>query len=359
MYSGKGVTLAIATANGYLRSDVESYWQQHGVTRYGSITDVPINGPSTKLEEETTLDLELAGSQAPGANILMYIASSPAFLNFTLTYAQIVIDDKADVMSVSWGLCEEHTGWMQMMTESLIFREAAVQGIALFSSAGDNGAYDCGKKGPDPKWTVDYPSSSPHVTAVGGTSLYVKDSVRTDETTWEGGGGGVSSHWDRPVWQVAPTMPAGDKRVTTDISLNANPWTGYSFYFKGKWMRIGGTSASAPEWASLWALVLEATGQRVGSANFYVNKMGSLKEYHKYFYDVTQGNNGAGVGPGYKAGPGWDTPSGWGTPDGAAVIDWMIQVSPKVPPKDRPLGDKHPGLMFSKTFPTLPTPIFR
>jgi len=357
-YSGKGVTLAIATANGYDRNDVETYWHQHGVTRYGTLTDVPINGVSKKLEEETTLDLELAGSQAPGANILMYIAASPAFVNFTLTYAQVVLDNKADVMTVSWGLCEEHTGWMQMLTESLIFREAAVQGIALFASAGDDGVYDCGADEDNPLWRVDYPASSPHVTAVGGTALHVKDGVRTGETAWDGGGGGVSSHWDRPVWQVAPTLPAGNKRATTDISLNADPWTGYSFYFQGKWMRIGGTSASAPEWASLWTLVLEGTGQRVGSANYYVYKMGSLKEYPKLFFDVTHGSNGAGVGPGYRAGPGWDIPTGWGTPDGAAVIDWMIKVSPARPPKDKSLGERHPGLMFSRSGPALPGPVF-
>jgi kumamolisin len=358
-YSGKGVTLAIATARGYDRADVETYWHQHGVRRSGTVTDVSINGGSTKLEEETTLDLELAGSQAPGADIRMYIAASPAFLNFALTYAQVVIDNKADVMTVSWGLCEERTGWMQMTTEGLLFKEAAVQGIALFASAGDDGAFDCGKDDDDPYRSVDYPSSNPHVTAVGGTALHVKDSVRTTETTWESGGGGVSSHWDRPVWQVAPTLPAGKKRATTDVSLNGDPWTGYSFYFQGKWWRIGGTSAASPEWASLWALVLEGTGQRVGSANFYLYKMGSLKEYHKYFYDVTQGNNGAGVGVGYNAGPGWDNPSGWGTPNGAALIDWMIQVSPKTPSKDNSLGEKHPGLMFSRSAPALPFQIFK
>jgi subtilase family serine protease len=358
-YSGKGVNLAIVTANGYDRADVEAYWQQYGIMRSGTITDVPIDGVSKKLGDETTLDLELAGSQAPGANILMYIGASSSFIDFTMTYAQVVIDNKADVMTVSWGLCEERAGWMPMMTENLIFREAAVQGIALFASAGDDGAYDCGSDKDPLELSVDYPASNPLVTAVGGTALYVRDSVRVGEVTWESGGGGISSQWDRPAWQVAPTLPPGDKRATTDVSANGDPWTGYSFYFKGKWSRIGGTSASSPEWASLWALVLEATGQRVGSANFYVYKMGALKDYPKYFYDVNDGNNGDGVGPGYQAGTGWDIPSGWGTPDGAAIIDWMIQVSPKTPPEERSLGQKHPGLMFSTTFPIMPGPIFR
>jgi len=358
-YSGHGVTVAIATAYGYDPADVDLYWKTHNVTRTGSLTNVPINGTTTKLEEETTLDLELAGSQAPGANILMYIASSPAFLNFTLTYAQVAIDNKADVMTVSWGLCEEHTGWLQMHTEGAIFKQAVVQGIALFASAGDDGAYDCGSDAKKLKWRVDYPSSSPHVTAVGGTALHVTDSVRTDETTWEGGGGGYSTHWNQPSWQKGPNVPVDEHRLSSDISLNADPVTGYSFYFQGQWGRIGGTSASSPEWAGFWALVLEGTKQRVGSANFYVYRMGQLKEYKKYFYDVTKGNNGAGVGKGYNAGPAWDIPSGWGTPNGAEIINWMIQVSPKVPPKEKTLGEQHPGLMFGKSAPALPGQIFK
>ena len=201
VFTGKGVNLAIATARGYDKNDVETFWKTHGIVRTGTVTDVAINGGSTKLEGETTLDLEQAGSQAPGANILMYVSSSPAFVNFTLTFAQVVVDNKADIMTVSWGLCEERTGWVQMLTESLIFREAAVQGIALFSSAGDDGAYDCGPADKEHHWRVDYPSSSPHVTAVGGTSLHVKNNERVSESAWAGGGGGVSSHWDRPVWQ--------------------------------------------------------------------------------------------------------------------------------------------------------------
>jgi kumamolisin len=356
-YSGKGVNLAIVTALVYDPAEVEAYWKQSGVVRHGTVTDINVGTPGKDLGDETTLDLELAGAQAPGANIKMYIAAAPAMLFFTITYARVVNDNNADVMSVSWGLCEDHVGARLIQTDTRIFREAAVQGIALFSSAGDDGAYDCGAKPaspgtPAPPGTpatpttpalaVDYPSSSPYVTAVGGTSLLEKDGVRVSEVVWKKGGGGISTSQDLPLWQVAPTLPPGNLRATTDISLDADPHTGYTYYFQGKWERIGGTSASTPTWAALWTLVLQATGQRVGSANYYVYRMGSLKEYHQLFYDVTQGNNGADVGPGYSAGPGWDIPSGWGTPNGAAIVNWMIQVSPSRPPEDKSLGQKHP-----------------
>ena len=363
LYSGRGVNLAIATANGYDRGDVETFWREQGISRTGAIIDVPINGKSKKFQDETTLDLELAGSQAPAANIYMYIAASPDFVDFALTYGQIVVDNRADVISVSWGLCESRAGWMVIGAEGLIFKEAAVQGIALFASAGDDGAYDCGADEKHPRLDVDYPSSDPHVTAVGGTTLHVKDSTRLYENTWENGGGGVSSHWHRPAWQSVPGLPLGDKRASSDVSLNANPWTGYAFYFEGKWLRIGGTSAAAPEWAALWTLVLEGTGERVGSPNVYIYAIGALDDlqYQKYFFDITSGDNGADVGPGYVAGPRWDVPSGWGTPDGVAIVDWMLHSAPKnrTPPIEKSLGQKHPGLKFSNVFSIPWGPVFR
>ncbi len=344
-YSGAGVNLAIATAEGYDHNEVETYWKAHGIVRRGTVTDIPIGKMSTTAGDETTLDLELAGAQAPGANILMYVAELPMNLFFAVTYNRVVTQNRADVLTTSWGTCEDTTGSRLVATEANIFREAAVQGIAVFASAGDDGAYDCGLKPTAPAklgLAVDYPSASPYVTAVGGTSLILKNDSRQSETAWYKGGGGVSSVSPVPFWQVAPTLPPGNMRATSDVSLDADPRTGYSYLYQGKWERIGGTSAAAPTWAALWTLVVQATGQRVGSANFYVYRMGSLKEYNKLFYDVTEGNNGAGVGPGYNAGLGWDIPTGWGTPNGALIVDWMILVSPVKAPEDRQLGQKHP-----------------
>jgi len=353
-YSGKGVNLAIATAEGYDKAEVETYWKTTGVHRTGTLTDITVGGPSAP-GDETMLDLELAGAQAPGANILMYMATTPQLLFFTITYAKVVIENKADVMTSSWGLCEDGTGPRMMGTEENLFRQAAVQGIAVFFSAGDAGAYDCGPRKTPPVLAVDYPSSSQYVTAVGGTSLRVDKYARTSETIWKKGGGGVSKTTALPVWQVAKTLPPGNFRATSDVSLVSDPRTGYMYLFKGKWENIGGTSAASPTWAALWTLVTEATGQRVGSANYYVYRMGNLPGYSKLFYDVTVGDNGFGVGAGYPAGPGWDVPSGWGTPNGLAITDWMISVSPVKAPEDRRLGQKHPPKPAKPQQPSTPT----
>jgi len=334
IYSGKGVKVAVATAYGYDQQDIDAYWLKHGIVRTGQLTNKYINGTSTKFEEETTLDLQLVSSQIPDADVIMYIASNPSFLTFALTFNQVAVDNEASVMTVSWGLCEKGTGWLMMKTENMVFKQAAAQGIALFVSSGDDGAYDCPAKPKDKtlKWAVDYPSSNPNFTAVGGTSLAVDDDgVRTAGPAWSGSGGGVSEHWKRPNWQVGANLPSGDMRASADVALNADPYTGYSFYFQGRWSRIGGTSASAPTMAALWVLTVEAAGKRVGAANPYLYRLGNSADYGKYFYDVTKGNNGAGQGPGYKAGPSWDHPTGWGAPNGTALIEWMVKVSPAQP----------------------------
>jgi kumamolisin len=336
-YSGAGRTVAVATAYSYNKSDVEEYWKQYGIKRTGTVTNIAVGGTTNTPNGETTLDLQQVGGQAPGANILMYLGKDPKFTTFTLVFNTIVTDNKADVVSISWGLCEMWTGSAQMQTEHAIFKQGAAQGQAFFAASGDDGAYDCRGLDPGkdddgkpkvPPLQVDYPSSDPNVTAVGGTSLLLDDDNRRSlEIVWTGGGGGLSQEFARPSWQHGPAVPASDKRATADVALVADPWTGYAMYYRGGWGVSGGTSFSAPDWAALWALGCEASGKRLGPANPTLYRMGRSAEYGGLFYDVTIGDNGDGKGPGYKAGTSWDHPTGWGTPDGAAVVDWLRKDS--------------------------------
>lgn len=333
-YTGKGKKLAIATAHTYDPDDMKEYWKQHGIVRTGTIKNIYINGKSTTLNSETTLDLQTAGGQAPGADILMYMAVDPKFVNFTMTFNQIVVDNDADVMSVSWGLCESFTGKRQMKLEHTIFKQAAAQGMPVFVASGDYGAYDCKippEKDEDgklvaPPLDVDYPSSDPYTTAVGGTTLFDSQGSRALEMAWKGSGGGVSGYWKRPSWQHGPGVPASEKRNTADVALNADPATGYSFRFEGKWVVYGGTSVAAPEWAALWILIDEAANKRIGNANELIYEMGRSADYGKVFYDITRGDNGNYWGPGYKAGANWDHPTGWGVPNGEALLNWVVKA---------------------------------
>jgi kumamolisin len=331
--TGKGKTIAVATAYTYDQKDIDAYWKQFNITRTGTLTNEYIGGTATKLNEETTLDLQTVSGLAPGADVIMYLGVDAKFTNFTLVFNKIVTDNKADIMSISWGLCEEHTGKRQMKTEHNIFRQAASQGIAIFAASGDDGAYDCkheeeedenGKKKPVVKLAVDYPSSDPYVTAVGGTTLYSSGGKRSSERAWYGSGGGNSEHWKRPSWQKGAGVPAGDYRSTADVSLNASPGTAYAFYFEGKWEGWGGTSVAAPAWAALWALIDEAAGERIGMPVETLYRLGDSADYGPTFYDITSGDNGDFRGPGFKAGDHWDHPTGWGVPKGEALKDWIV-----------------------------------
>lgn len=321
-YSGRGRTVAIATAYGYNKADVDTFLKQFNIRRTGTITDIPINGTTTKTEDETTLDLETIAAQAPGADILMYIGVDPKFETFTMVFNQIVTDNKADVVSVSWGLCEDGTGQAQMKTEQDIFKQGVSQGIGFFASSGDDGAYDCHSK-----MSVDYPSSDPYVTAVGGTTLKLTNGKRSSESAWTGSGGGSSDYWSKPAWQQGNGVPSTDKRHSADVSMNADPNTGYAIYSSGSWMQLGGTSVSAPAWASLWTLATEANGGRLGSANPTVYRIGQSADYNRVFFDVTTGDNGNGTGPGHKSGQNWDHPTGWGAPNGVALVNWLVNDS--------------------------------
>ncbi|MBZ0189465.1 MAG: S53 family peptidase, partial [Candidatus Obscuribacterales bacterium] len=261
-----------------------------------------------------------------------YMSVDPKFVNFTLTFNKIVTDDKADVMSISWGLCEDFTGSRQMKAEHNIFKQAAAQGIAIFAASGDDGAYDCPMepeldddgKPKTPPLAVDYPSSDPYVTAVGGTTLFDAQGKRSLEWAWHGSGGGNSKQWKRPSWQSGPGVPTGTMRSTSDVSLNADPMTGYAFYIEGKWIVLGGTSVAAPEWAALWTLIDEAAGKRIGMPDEILYRAGASSEYGNIFYDIITGDNGDYRGPGYKAGSNWDHPTGWGVPKGQALKDWVV-----------------------------------
>lgn len=335
VYTGQGKTLAIATAHAYDQKDMDDYWKQYGINRTGKIKNIYVNGKSTTFNSETTLDLQAAGSQAPGADILMYMAVDPKFVNFIATFNLVVTDNDADVMSISWGLCESFTGKRTMKIEHKIFKQAASQGIAVFVASGDFGAYDCrvppkkdDKTGDliTPPLDVDYPSSDPYNTAVGGTTLFDSQGTRIAEWAWKGSGGGESGQWKRPSWQHGPGVPATKNRVSADVALNADPMTGYSFRFEGKWVVYGGTSVGAPKWAALWILIDEGANKRIGSPNKILYELGRSQEYGTVFHDITSGDNGNNWGPGYKATRNWDYPTGWGVPNASELSDSIIKT---------------------------------
>ncbi|MGH3157196.1 MAG: S53 family peptidase, partial [Streptosporangiaceae bacterium] len=169
---------------------------------------------------------------------------------------------------------------------------------------------------------VDFPASSPHALACGGTTLRASATAILKETVWNDGnpasgatGGGVSAVFALPAWQqgLDTTDPEGNrsplaKRGVPDVSADADPQTGYEVLVDGAPAVIGGTSAVAPLWAGLIARINALTGRAAG----FVSP--ALYGRPSALRDITQGNNG-----GFAASPGWDACTGLGSPDGAKL----------------------------------------
>lgn len=320
--TGQGETIAIMTLADLNPSDVQYFWQNTGLPAQPTLTIVPVDwlssGPSFNGSDESTLDAEESGAMAPGANILEYVGSGPTLQAMIDTYLHIVSQDKAQVMTSSWGAPEDETPTSFMDAQNDLFLQAAAEGISNYAASGDSAAYD------DPNTsspTVDFPASDPYVSAAGGTSLYLNpaNDSRVEETAWTynpaldwGSGGGYSAYFKEPVWEQNAGIP--DPTLMNglpDVALDADPLTGYQIYYEGAYASgYGGTSFAAPQWAGITALADQALGKSLGFVNPLWFSLCQTGEYATAFHDITEGNNGA-----YSAGTGWDPVTGWGTPD--------------------------------------------
>jgi kumamolisin len=203
-------------------------------------------------------------------------------------------------------------------------QSAAALGVTITVAAGDDGSTDGGTGN-----NVDFPASSPHVLACGGTELDASGATIVSEVVWnelankEGAtGGGVSNVFALPSWQAnahvpAPSTSTGGRGVP-DVAGDADPTTGYTIRVDGQTTVIGGTSAVAPLWAGLVAVANRQLGTQVGFIQpaIYAAKAASA------FNDITVGNNGA-----FSAGPGWDACTGLGSPIANKLIPFLAPAS--------------------------------
>jgi kumamolisin len=198
-------------------------------------------------------------------------------------------------------------------------QSAAALGVSVTVACGDSGSTDGVSDGAT---HVDFPASSPHVLACGGTKITVSGTTLTNEVVWNdevqsGGatGGGVSNVFALPTWQqnanISGATNGGSGRGLPDVAGDAAPATGYSIEVDGQTEVVGGTSAVAPLWAGLIALLNQKMGKPIGFLNPQIYALlGSTA-----FRDITQGTNGS-----YKAGVGWDACTGLGSPVGNFLV---------------------------------------
>jgi len=327
---GAGECIAlIELGGGYNTADLSSYWSQLKLPETPTVSAVSVgNGSNNPTGDpngpdgEVMLDIEVSGSIAPGAKIVVYFADNTdaGFLN-AITTAVHDSTNNPSVVSISWGGPE--SSWTQQAMTSMdeAFQSAAAMGVSVCVAAGDDGSTDGVTDGLN---HVDFPASSPNVLACGGTQLVASGNSITSETVWnelannEGAtGGGISDVFPLPSWQNGAGVPPSANpnknvgRGVPDVTGDADPTTGYVTRVDGNPDVIGGTSAVAPLWAGLIALLNQSIGKPVGFINpLLYQDAGTARDLN----DITSGNNGA-----YSAGPGWDACSGLGSPIGTQV----------------------------------------
>ena len=322
---GTGQTVGILElGGGYKPADLKSYFSGEGV-KEPTVVSVSIdkgkNKPTTpsSADGEVLLDIEVIGSIAPGARIVVYFApnTSQGFQDALTT----AIHDKTyqpSVISISWGGAESTWTAQAMTAFDSAAQDAAALGVTICAASGDDGSSDGVTGGQN---HVDFPASSPHVLACGGTSLQSANGVIQSEVVWNDGaqggatGGGFSNQFPLPAWQSAAkvTPPSGGGRGVPDVAGDADPETGYQVLVDGQSLVIGGTSAVAPLWSGLIALLNQKLGSPLG---FLQPALYAIAASAKAFHDITQGSNGA-----FSAGPGWDAASGLGSPEGTNLLE--------------------------------------
>jgi kumamolisin len=329
--SAAGQTIGlIELGGGYRAADITAYFKTLSIAA-PTVTAVSVdkgkNSPSTasSADGEVMLDIEVAGSVAPGAKIAVYFApnTDQGFID-AITTAVHDATNKPSVISISWGGPE--SSWTSQSLTSLdaACQAAAALGVTITVAAGDDGSTD-GATGNN----VDFPASSPHVLACGGTKLNANGATIVSEVVWnelassEGAtGGGVSNVFPLPTWQAnakvpAPTNKAGGRGVP-DVAGNADPATGYTVRVDSQTLVFGGTSAVAPLWAGLVAVANKQLGKPVG----FIQPAIYAAKAAAGFNDITSGNNGA-----FSAGPGWDACTGLGSPSATKLIPLLAPAT--------------------------------
>ena len=307
---GKGSTVAIVDAfdDPTAASDLATYRSAAGlpaanfskVNQNGQASPLPRRAPrSDDWTLEESLDVDMVSAICPNCKIILVEAQSDSGTG--LFVSENTAARLAGYVSNSWGGAESSS---DPSMDTTYFNHP---GVAITAAAGDGG------------FGVIYPSSSPDVVAVGGTSLSTASNSRGwTETVWgssaggEGTGSGCSAVEAKPSWQHDSGC---SRRTVGDVAAVADPNTGLAVYDtsngNGGWNEVGGTSAATPIIAAVYAL----------AGNAGTNPADDIYTHTSNLFDVTSGADGS-CSPSYlcTAGTGYDGPTGWGTPNGIAAF---------------------------------------
>lgn len=362
--NGKGKTIGIVAACDFLDSDVSLYFGHENLP-VPNVVRRPVDGGSPPFDinngdcDEVSLDVQQSGGSAPGATVMVYEAPDasivPSFLDMDTA---IVEDNKADVVSTSFGLCElfftaAYNGGEDFTSLETqfhdIYRQGNAQGITFVNSSGDNGALGCTDvTGATAIFGVEWAANDTDVTAVGGTNLvttntsgslksaYVSENAFNDPfspTSGEpagaiwGSGGGKSTFFSKPLYQFFVNTGAS-MRTVPDVAMHMG---GCPFGAQlpcgadrssdvtalgGQFFLLIGTSASSPEFAGLQAVQDQLLGGRTGNVNYLLYGLAALGSvgHGPIFHNNIPGNNG------YPSTRGYNYVVGNGTPFGSQYV---------------------------------------
>ncbi|MGA2434365.1 MAG: protease pro-enzyme activation domain-containing protein [Bryobacteraceae bacterium] len=369
---GTGQTIAIAGASDIQLSDIEAFQAASGLPiKYPQIVlDGPDPGTDASREREADLDIEWSGAVARGATII-YVNSTDAF-----TSAEYAIDQNvAPILSISYATCESAARTDEITPMNPVFEQANAQGMTVVAASGDRGAAGCDfyvsgtTQAPTAAThglAVVFPASSPYVTGAGGTEFqdteinwsasnnsnggsalgYISEMAWND-TAIQGAlwasGGGASTLFAKPSWQMGAGVPADGARDVPDIAFSASAvhdgyltcsagWCTNGFRDAESYFDLGGgTSAATPVFAGIVALINQETGDSQGNINPTLYTLAATVP--GVFHDVTTGSNivpcVAGTPDcttgsfGYYAGPGYDQVTGLGSVDAYSLVKFI------------------------------------
>ncbi len=359
---GKGQTIAIAEfGGGYFKDDMKTYCNGFGLP-IPRVKLISVDAPAYTLQDildiqnpelrklqldesfEVMMDSEIIGGLCPNSNISIYFSTFDHAGWVDLLDKVIAARPVPAVLSISWGHAEDD-GWSLNTIQAIDDRLNLIRllGITTCVASGDDGSRDLIY---DDRAHVDFPSSSPHVLAVGGTMLeksgaYIQEVTWWDNPGYLGGatGGGVSTVFRRPIWQdvhvASINLGSIAGRVVPDVSALAGvPY--YYLVFAGFPWPDGKTSASAPVWAALIARMNSAAKRfplaphikpRFLTPLLYERLADGRTVAEASFRDITVGDNMIYPHPGgYYAGPGFDAATGWGVPNGKKLLSCLAQI---------------------------------
>ena len=327
---GTGTTIAIVDAydDPYIANDLHQFDLAFGLPD-PTFTKVNQSGGSTMpaanggWASEIALDVEWAHAIAFKASILLVEASDNSYTNLFTAITYAAKQQNVVAVSMSWG-GSEFSG--ETNDDSTFTTPAGHIGVTFVNAAGDSGA------------PASYPSTSPNVLSVGGTTLNLSSSGSIlSESGWSGSGGGISSMESQPSYQNGVVTQSTTKRTSPDVSYDADPNTGfpvYDSYNNGTafpWSQFGGTSDAAPQWAALIAIADQGRIQAgLGSLDGGTQTLPKIYALPASdFHDITSGTSTGS--PRESAGPGYDLVTGRGTPFANLIVAGLVGTTSTTP----------------------------